>query len=183
MRRASPLRQGDPVSVLMTKWGGRAHWRFDGTYVGSDEHGDWIGFSAGTLMARPGLELRPPNDQVGLVPAAGPDEERAWLATFHAPGGNFQTYVDMTTPPVWEGSTVRAVDLDLDVIKTLEGEVYVDDQDEFDLHRIEHAYPDDVVALALATRDQVLAAVRDKQPPFDGSHERWLDAFSHLLGR
>ena len=161
----------------MTKWGDRPHWQFDGTYVGSDEHGDWIGFAAGTLMARPGLEVRPPNDQVGLVPAAGPDEARSWLATFHAPGGAVQTYVDMTTPPYWEGGVVHAVDLDLDVIKTLEGDVIVDDQDEFDLHRVEHAYPEDVVALALGTRDRVLAAVRDGEPPFDGSHERWLHAF------
>ena len=166
----------------MTKWGDRPHWQFDGTYLGSDEHGDWIAFAAGTLMTRPGIEVRPPNDQVGLVPAAGPDEARAWLATFHGPGGSVQTYVDMTTPPVWDGPTVRAVDLDLDVVKTLAGDVYVDDQDEFDLHRVEHSYPDDVVALALGTRDRILAAVRDGHPPFDGSSERWLAQLPDVTG-
>jgi hypothetical protein len=164
----------------MTKWSDRPHWQFDGVYLGSDEHGDWIAFPAGTLMARPGMEVRPPNDQVGLVPAEGPDNGRAWLATFHGPGGNVQTYVDMTTPPVWDAGTVHAVDLDLDVVKPLEGEVFVDDQDEFDLHRVEHAYPDEIVALAVGTRDRVLAAVRDGRPPFDGSHQRWLDAFTAL---
>lgn len=161
----------------MTKWGGRPHWEFDGVYLGSDEHGDWLGFPAGCRMARPDLEIVAPNDQVGLVPAAGPDAERAWLATFHGPGGIVQVYVDMTSPPYWDASVVRAIDLDLDVIKTLEGEVVVDDQDEFDLHRIQHAYPEAVVELALASRDRVLAAVREATPPFDGSHLRWLDAF------
>jgi hypothetical protein len=164
----------------MTKWGNRPHWEFDGVYLGRDEHGDWLGFTAGTLMARPGMEVRPPNDQVGLVPADGPDQGRSWLATFHAPGGIVQTYVDMTTPPYWEDHTVHAVDLDLDVIKSLEGEVFVDDQDEFDLHRVQHAYPDDVVSLATSTRDLVLAGMRDQQPPFDGSHQRWLDLLVEL---
>ena len=174
------LKPGDPAHIVMTKWGDRPHWQFDGVYLGSDEHGDWIGFPAGTLMARPGLEVRPTNDQVGLVPANGLGD-RAWLGTFHGPGGIVQTYVDMTTPPYWEGDVVHAVDLDLDVIKTLEGDVIVDDQDEFDLHRVEHAYPGDVVELA--TRDRVLAAVRDGQPPFDGSSQKWLDVLEELRSR
>ncbi len=47
--------------------------------------------------------------------------------------------------------------------------MFVDDQDEFDEHRVELGYPPEVVDLALATRDIVLTAVRDKHPPFDGS--------------
>ena len=85
------------------------------------------------------------------------------------------TYVDMTTVPVWDGRTVRAVDLDLDVIEGLDREVFVDDQDEFDEHRVEYGYPREVVDLAMATRDIVLTAVRDKHPPFDGSAAPWFD--------
>lgn len=167
----------------MTKWGDRPHWEFDGVYLGSDVHGDWLGFAAGCRMARPDLEVVPDNDQVALVPAAGRDQTRSWLATFHGPGGIVQTYVDMTSPPYWDRHVVRAIDLDLDVIKTLEGDVIVDDQDEFDLHRVLHDYPDDVVELALTTRDAVLAAVGDERPPFDGTYRRWLDAFAALLAR
>ena len=36
---------GDAVRVVMTKWGDRPHWEFDATYLGSDEHGDWIGIA------------------------------------------------------------------------------------------------------------------------------------------
>jgi len=163
----------------MTKWGDRPHWEFDGLFLGSDEHGDWIGFPAGTLMSRPGLEFRPPNDQVGVVPSGG----RAWLATFHSPGGIVLTYVDMTSVPVWEGSVVRAVDLDLDVVKALDGSAYVDDEDEFTEHQVLFGYPAEVVAMAESARDEVFAAVTEQQAPFDGSSDRWLAVLDELVAR
>ena len=159
----------------MTKWGGRPHWEMDAVYLGADDAGDWIGFPTGTGMSRPGVAITTRNDQVGLVPSAGTAVGRAWLATFHGPGGSVWTYVDMTTVPQWQGSTVRAVDLDLDVIEGLDRVVYVDDEDEFEEHRVELGYPDEIVDLANATRDVVFIAVRDKHPPFDGSAAPWLD--------
>ena len=38
-----------------------------------------------------------------------------------------------------------------------------------------YGYPPEIVDLALATRDIVLTAVRDKYPPFDGSAAPWFD--------
>ena len=177
------LRPGDSVRIELTKWGDRPHWRFDGVYLGSDDAGDWIGFPVGTVMTRPGVEYVAPNNQVGLVPAAGMDADRAWLATFHGPGGVVATYVDMTTVPVWDGAVVRAADLDLDVIELLDGEVIVDDEDEFAEHQVAFGYPPDVIALAEATRDTVLAAVRDKVAPFDGSYLPWLVVLQELAAR
>ena len=87
----------------------------------------------------------------------------------------------MTTVPAWDGSVVRAVDLDLDVIEALDGQVYVDDEDEFAEHQVLFGYPAEVIALAESTRDAVLAAVRDRQAPFDGAAARWfpvLDGFA-----
>lgn len=158
----------------MTKWGGRPHWEFDALYLGSDEHGDWLGFPTGSHMSRPGMDFTTTNDQVGLVPAAGLPMGNAWLATFHGPGGVVWTYVDMTSVPVWDGSTVRAVDLDLDVIEALDRSVYVDDQDEFDQHRVELGYPREIVELALSTRDLVRTAMTAGRAPFDGSSAAWL---------
>jgi len=165
----------------MTKWGGQPHWEMEAIYLGADDAGDWIGFPAGTGMSRPGMEITTTNDQVGLVPSAGTAVGWAWLATFHGPGGNVWTYVDMTTVPQWQGSTVRAVDLDLDVVEGLDRVVYVDDEDEFEEHRVELGYPDEIVDLATATRDVVLIAVRDKHPPFDGSAAPWLDVLRTVI--
>ena len=175
---------GDPVRIEMEKWGGRTHWHIPGSWLGSDEHGDWIGIPAGTLMVRPGAEVVSAHDQVGLVPASTLGSgERGWLATFHAPGAETGTYVDMTTPPAWDGHVVRAVDLDLDVIRMQNGWVIVDDEDEFAQHRVELGYPDDVVVLAEASRDLVHAAILDERPPFDGSHESWLAVLDGLTAR
>ena len=150
----------------MTKWGERPHWVYDGTYLGADEHGDWIGFPEGSRFTRPGAEYVAPYDQVGLVP---PDQ--GWVAAFHSPGGKVWVYVDITTVPVWDGPVVRAVDLDLDVVRGVTGRVWVDDEDEFAQRR--DGYPDTVVAEALRTCAEVEAMVRDRVAPFD-SAERWL---------
>jgi hypothetical protein len=176
-------RPGDQVRIVMTKWGERPHWEFDATYLGTDEHGDWLGFPTGSFMSRPGMDFTTTNDQVGLVPADGLPMGNAWLATFHGPGGVVWTYVDMTSVPVWDGPVVRAVDLDLDVIETLDHSVLVDDEDEFEQHRVDFDYPPDLVALATGTRDAVYAAVRDRTPPFDGSAGPWLEVLHRLLAR
>jgi len=177
------LSPGDAVRLEMTKWGGTPHWEMDGVYLGTDAAGDWLGFPVGTHMSRPGMSLTTENDQVGLVPAAGTAVGQAWLATFHGPGGIVWTYVDMTTVPEWDGRTVRAVDLDLDVVEGLDRIVFVDDQDEFDDHRVELGYPREVVDLAMVTRDLVLTAVRQKVPPFDGSAAPWFTELTELLSR
>ena len=117
------------------------------------------------------------NDQVGLVPPAdAPDTERWCVSTFHGPGGSLPVavYVDIATPPVWDGSTLRTVDLDLDVVRNDAGEVWVDDEDEFAEHRVAFGYPDEVSRLAMTSCDRVHAAVTAGDPPYDGSSARWL---------
>ncbi|HEU5038958.1 MAG TPA: DUF402 domain-containing protein [Nocardioides sp.] len=168
------LATGDAVRVVMTKWTDRPHWEFDATYLGSDHHGDWLGIRQGTVMTRPGLTYVAPTRQVGLVPAAGLDRDRGWLATFHDVDGPVRVYVDITTPPVWEGSVLRAVDLDLDIVRGNTGRVWVDDEDEFAAHRVRYGYPDDVVAAAMASCDLVHAAVAAGVAPYDGVAASWL---------
>jgi uncharacterized protein len=176
---------GDPVRVEMQKWGERPHWEFDAFWLGSDEHGEWVGIPAGTPMSRPGLDLALENDQVGLVPH--PDlrgEDRWWIATFHGvPHPRVLVYVDIATPPRWDGPVVRTVDLDLDVIRPADGEVFVDDEDEFAEHQVSLGYPGDVIASAVRSAEQVLAAVAARHPPYDGSHDRWLATLAGLSAR
>jgi hypothetical protein len=173
---------GDPVRIELEKWGGLRHWHIPGRWLGSDDDGDWIGIVAGTRMVRPGAEVDAAYDQVGLVPARGADRDRAYLATFHAPGAQMWVYVDMTTAPVWDGRTVRAVDLDLDVIRMQNGWVVIDDEDEFAAHQVELGYPPGVVAMAEATRDRIHTAILDEVAPFDGRHEPWLERLVQLGG-
>ena len=176
-----PVILGAPVRMEMSKWGDRPHWEFDAIFLGSDEHGDWVGIPAGSRLSRPGADYVAPVDQVSLVPAAGSDYDRAFLATFHAPGGQVKVYVDMTTPPVWDGTHLRAVDLDLDVVRGTTGRVWIDDEDEFAEHRTSLGYPDRIVRLASESCDRIEALLRAGTAPFDpDTPARWLDVLRLL---
>ena len=48
---------GTAIRCETSKWGDRPHWQFEGFFLGSDEHGDWLGFPAGTHNHRPGHEF------------------------------------------------------------------------------------------------------------------------------
>lgn len=171
-RRDSLTAPGEPVRVAFTKWGGRPHWEYDARLLGTDEHGTWLGARAGTRLRRPGVAIDAPQHFVTLVPDAG-----GHVATFYDElrdqvtedgWGMVEVYVDITTPPVWDGSTVRAVDLDLDVVRSRVGRTWVDDEDEFAEHRHRYGYPDDVVRAASASCDAVLSAVAARSGPYDG---------------
>jgi protein associated with RNAse G/E len=86
-----------------------------------------------------------------------------------------QVYVDVTTPPSWDGRVLRAVDLDLDVVRGTTGRVWVDDEDEFADHRVRFGYPEEVARLAMDSCDRVHAAVSAGAAPYDGSARAWFD--------
>jgi hypothetical protein len=170
-----PSRSPRPVRVECRKWPDAPHWEFDGTLLGVDGHGTWIGVARGTLLASPVRAFQAAADHVTLVP-----HDAWWLATFYGsdPRRPFDTYVDIATPAVWHhDALVRAVDLDLDVIKGTTGRVWVDDEDEFAEHRVRLGYPAEVVSSAVSSCESVLAAVSDGSAPFDGTHTEWLARF------
>lgn len=172
-----------PVRIEMTKWGDLPHWQIPARWLGRDDHGDWLGIPAGTEMVRPGARFVSANLQVGLVPHPDlPEDERWWVTTFHGPGGNLgaEVYVDITTPPAWDGATLRTVDLDLDVLRGVSGRVWIDDEDEFAQHQVSLGYPASVVTAAMRSCDRVQAALEAGHPPYDGSHQRWLSLLASL---
>ena len=153
---------GDAVDVRFTKWGGGRHWEFPVTLLGEDEHGVWCGAPAGTWLARLGARSRSEFAWVTLFPVDQP-----WAASYYdSPDQPISVYVDVTTPPVWVGSTVTMVDLDLDVVLARDGDLLLDDEDEFDEHRVALGYPDDLVAMARRTADELMAAAGDGREPF-----------------
>ncbi len=172
------LAPGTPVAGRFTKWGGGRHWEWDGRYLGSDEHGHWWYAPIGTRCARPGVEFVEASGWVSLVPHEG-----AYAVGFYPAHREISIYVDMTTEPVWQrrdtgdggpGWEVTMVDLDVDVVLTRDGDLYVDDEDEFAEHRVQLGYPPEVVALAERWRDLVLEAVAGGEEPFATVGHAWL---------
>lgn len=175
-----PRRPGDPVRVRASKWDGSPHWAFDGRWLGTDEHGDWVGFAPGTRFERPGNAFVADWPSVSLFPRAG------WAAGFNSghPRG-LAVYVDLATEPAWRpdapGATVSYVDLDLDVVGRDGRPAFVDDEDEFVAHAVRFAYPPALVERVRADADALLASVRRREAPFDGpTAAHWLDRLGGL---
>ncbi len=182
--RAGAPAHGDLVHSRFTKWGGGAHWEWEARYLEEDEHGHWFWAPAGTRCSRPGVSFHEADPWVSLVP-----RDAGWVASFYPPTKEISVYVDLTTPAVWtplhgevQGSErqsgraaweVTMVDLDLDVVLTREGFLYVDDEDEFEVHQVVLGYPAEVVDLASGWCPRVLEAVAEGVEPFAATgHER-----------
>lgn len=163
---------GDEVQVAFTKYDGSPHWHIGTRLLGEDEHGTWLHAPAGSFTWRPGLAFTYDRANVMCVP-----RDQHWAATLYDGGGasSVVTYVDITTPATWSAGRVTMSDLDLDVVQRTGEEPFVDDEDEFELHRVRFAYPPRLQAAARAASASVLAAVTARQVPFDGTTaQRWL---------
>ena len=105
-----------------------------------------------------------------------------WTAVWNE-GGDFEIYVDIATPPRWDGDRVTMIDLDLDVVRHRDGRTLVLDEDEFDEHRVSLGYPPDLVDRARTTTAAVFLDVERRIPPFDATGAQWLEAAAGLAAR
>ncbi|SDP48420.1 hypothetical protein SAMN04489867_2622 [Pedococcus dokdonensis] len=169
---------GTPVRGQYSKWGGARHHGADLVYLGADEHGDWLGDPVGNQWSGGPKSFESVSDNVLLVP---PD--RGSTAMFYSahPEQAFELYCDITTVPVWDGTHVTAVDLDLDVIRRFDGSWFVDDEDEFAEHRVSYGYPVEVVAAAEAECARVADEIRSGATRLAmETAEPWFAAFRRL---
>ena len=187
------MEPGTPIRCEMTKWGDRPHWQFDGILPRRRRARRVARASRrAPSTGAPAWSSSPRSTCVTLRAAAS-----GWYAaTFHAPGIWCDLYVDIATPAAWDGTVLRAVDLDLDVVRMADpppgdgrrreepvrgpGEVFVDDEDEFAEHQVAYGYPAEVIEAAQASCDRLVAAVRAGEAPYDGTHQRWLDLLAEL---
>lgn len=172
----SELPFGARVHAAFTKYDGSPHWEYDLVVLGVDSYGVWVGGAPGGYIARPGREFTSDAYWLNLYPHTG-----AWVATINDTGGTFSSriYVDVTTPARWwhrpDGSLrVDCIDLDLDVIKSFSGEVFIDDEDEFADHQVLFDYPADVVHSAERTTEWLFHHIRRLDEPFDEVAEHWM---------
>lgn len=158
----------------MRKWDGSPHRQTTEMYLGSDEHGRWLGNVPGVEVSQPGVSYTTSVRSVTLAPNDG-----CFLAGFNAPPTLVSVYTDITTVPEFghdtNGWVLAAVDMVLDVVGTRDGQIWIDDEDEFAEHTATYAYPAELVASARTTADAVLAAVREGTEPFGSASRRWFN--------
>jgi protein associated with RNAse G/E len=151
------------------------HWRQPMRRVGEDEHGIWLGMDEGALFQKGDEEPVPsPTPMVQLVaPGAW------WTLLYNGPRHRYPVYVDVIAPATWAtDARVEMVDLDLDVVQLPDGTVAVLDEDEFERHREELAYPELWVAGAERAAGEVAAMLRGGAEPFADRMRAWHD---HLV--
>jgi protein associated with RNAse G/E len=167
------------VRVSVRKFDGSLHWHHTMTRLGEDEHGVWLGAPIGTVYGKgPVTEVYATEERrVMLFP-----RNAWWTALFHDAPAHLDVYCDVTTPPQWmHAGEVTTVDLDLDVCRIrADGSVFVDDEDEFALHKDRYGYPPDVIASAESAAASLTAALRDAREPFAGRYRHWLRRVGRL---
>ena len=161
------------VTVQYYKYPRTLHWRHDMIRLGEDSHGVWLGGRPGSVAQRgeePAITIR--QSFVKLIPSSA-----WWTAIFNDPiEPRVAVYVDITTLPTWVApDRVEMVDLDLDVIRQRDGVVYVDDEDEFEEHRVSLGYPPRLIDSARAVTARMVMDLENARPPFDGTSESWME--------
>lgn len=163
------------VHIDECKWPDRLHWQFDVQRLGEDEHGVWL-YAPSSTIARRGHE--PPRQiEAGFVLVVPHGEW--WIAEFYWDHPWHAVYVNIGTPPVWDGDSVTQVDLDLDVACLLDGSVKVLDEDEFADHQVRHEYPDDLIAATVEATSRAVELVTAGVEPFGVASRQWRAAVGH----
>jgi uncharacterized protein len=158
------------VRVVYTKYDGSAHRDYPARRLTEDDLGIWVGVTRGTSSVYHGRASVEQIPFVLLIP-----RQAWWTAMFNPPPRTSEVYCDITTPARWEGDTVHIIDLDLDVVRRREtGLVELRDEDEFEVHRQQFGYPEDVVTEAQAAAGKLLVALGDGSEPYATQYRKWL---------
>lgn len=176
---------GTALRFRWRKWDGGPHWVNDCIYLGSDRWGDWFGQPAGWRNSRPGREFLAEYDNVTLMPSRGD-----YAYTHNSAPHPTRVYIDIAWDVRWDAGVPTGIDMDLDVVRRepaapyvdrdgvlrSPGDVYIEDRDEWDEHRVAYGYPADLVekleALAVDLEQRVAAS----EVPFDDPTAReWLE--------
>jgi protein associated with RNAse G/E len=154
------------VWATRRKWPDGPHYEVLTTVLGEDEHGTWLGAPVGTRVILPDRSER--EGQFPVVSCVPRDEW--WFAQFWFEHPEVDIYVDICTPARWVDDRVIVVDLDFDVIQwnaAKGGHVSLVDEDEFEQHRVELAYPDELQADARRSAADVVTRMERGEPPFN----------------
>ena len=160
-----------PIRVHSTKFNGSKHYRFAAGVVDASADCIRVYFPPGTTLDSYRGRLTSISHNLRLY---WPD--RYWnLSVRWRPDGSLEDYyVNIATPASWSDQQIDWVDLDLDLILSPDAaEPLLDDEDEFERHRVAWNYPADLVRTCHDTVDKVRRLMAERAWPFDGSLAAW----------
>ena len=148
------------------------HWGFEGEILGEDEWGIWVAAPVGTRRWKGDVVVRPSRVKAVLMSP----REGWWHLHYNGDaGGNYRLFVDICTPPKRVApDRIEMVDLDLDVGLTVDGEIVVEDEDEFELHQVSFGYTPEMIESALSATQDVVRMLETGQEPLFDVAENWL---------
>lgn len=114
------------------------------------------------------------HSDIGLIRRGTISYEYFWpsrwynVFRFHDPGGTFRSfYCNVTMPPVFDGSTLDYIDLDIDILLGRDDLVRILDEDEFRDNAAKYSYPAGVKANATQAAADLTRMIRGREFPFD----------------
>jgi protein associated with RNAse G/E len=152
------------VEYLTKKWDGRRHKFGQVDLLGHDQFGTWLWGRAGrTIILGAHTSFVTKQDALYLAaPGAW------WVPSWWIGHPEVSLYVDICTPAVCDVGRFEYVDLDLDVVRYIDGRAEIVDRDEFEAHQIALDYPTEVISAAEDAAQTVLELIEKNDPPFDG---------------
>ena len=171
------------VLVEWFKWPATPYRTTPMTPLGRDDQGIWLFAPKGAGGAYASYGPTPlASNFLTLIPVP----EKWWVCTWMwgDPDTTIDIYVDIVSPPSWRSSAcLQIVDLDLDVIRHLDGRVSLEDEDEFAHHSTSLQYPSSVISSARSAANDVLRSIDGQAEPLNESPSRWLDVAKSMKGR
>jgi uncharacterized protein len=165
----APMR---PVTVQFLKYPDLLHWGFETVYLGEDDFGTWVALPVGSRRWKGAAVVSPTSlDAVLCAPWEG-----WWHLHYTGPTDREYThFIDISTPPVWVSENrYEMVDLDLDVALTGDGEVVIEDEDEFEAHQVLYRYPAEMIERARSETQAIAEALLHRREPFFDVAASWL---------
>jgi protein associated with RNAse G/E len=88
-------------------------------------------------------------------------------------------YCNIASPPYLQGDVLTYIDYDLDVIRTVDGEKFVVDQDEYEMHKAAYHYPLMVEDKVQEGLNALIQRIEKEQSPFQDElvmlyYKEWL---------
>lgn len=160
------------IEVRVFKWPHRPRDVTKARLLGEDAYGRWLGVASGDSWwsadrLRSGVFE---HSLVKVVPHG-----TFWTACFNPVDPVVD--VDIVLPVRWVDDVLEEVDLELDIVRSVNGSVCVRDRDEFDRVREAWPMPENVAAQAEATCGRIRELVESSAEPFGHVGRAWLSRF------